>query len=191
MKIYLAGPDVFLPDAAAAGRLKKEVCARFGLEGLFPLDNEITGESGPELSLRIFRSNLAMMEEADAVIANLTPFRGPSADPGTVFELGYMAGRGKYCVGYSNVIDTYLDRALTLSTIRREGERYVDDQGWTVEDFSLPDNLMIIHALNEFGHPLVVPRDPPSDLGRDLSAFEHCVRLVAERNASLAKTSVR
>ena len=31
------------------------------------------------------------MKEADAIIANLTPFRGPSADTGTVYELGYMA----------------------------------------------------------------------------------------------------
>ena len=30
--------------------------------------------------------------QADAIIANLTPFRGPGADAGTVYELGYMAG---------------------------------------------------------------------------------------------------
>ncbi len=44
----------------------------------------------------------AMMIAADAIIANLTPFRGPGADAGTVYELGYMAGRGKLCLGYSN-----------------------------------------------------------------------------------------
>ena len=43
-----------------------------------------------------------MMDAADAIIANLTPFRGPGADPGTVYELGYMAGRGKLCLGYCN-----------------------------------------------------------------------------------------
>ena len=42
------------------------------------------------------------MDAADAIIANLTPFRGPSADAGTVYELGYMAGRGKLCLAYSN-----------------------------------------------------------------------------------------
>ena len=42
------------------------------------------------------------MIAADAIIANLTPFRGPSADAGTVYELGYMAGRGKLCLGYCN-----------------------------------------------------------------------------------------
>src|SRR5579871_2290684 len=101
MKIYLAGPDVFLPDAIDVGRRKAEICSRYGLTGLFPLDNTVD-MSTSGASLRIFRGNEAMMNEADAIIANLTPFRGPSADPGTVYELGYMAGRGKQCLGYSN-----------------------------------------------------------------------------------------
>ena len=51
-----------------------------------------------------------MMDAADAIIANLTPFRGPGADAGTVYELGYMAGRGKLCLGYSNDPSVYADR---------------------------------------------------------------------------------
>ena len=39
MKIYLAGPDVFLPDAIEIGRRKADICARHGLTGLYPLDN--------------------------------------------------------------------------------------------------------------------------------------------------------
>ena len=50
------------------------------------------------------------MIEAEAIIANLTPFRGPGADAGTVYELGYMAGRGKLCLGYSNDPSSYADR---------------------------------------------------------------------------------
>jgi nucleoside 2-deoxyribosyltransferase len=41
MKIYLAGPDVFLPDAVDIGRRKAELCTRHGLIGLYPLDNAI------------------------------------------------------------------------------------------------------------------------------------------------------
>ena len=55
-----------------------------------------------DASLAIFKGNEAMMDAADAIIANLTPFRGPGADAGTVYELGYMAGRGKFCLAYSN-----------------------------------------------------------------------------------------
>src|SRR5262245_1313471 len=92
MKIYLAGPEVFLPDAAAMGRRKQETCARHGATGLFPLDNDLTASSDAPLSRRIFAANSALMEQADAIIANLTPFRGPSADAGTVYELGFMLG---------------------------------------------------------------------------------------------------
>jgi nucleoside 2-deoxyribosyltransferase len=100
-RVYLAGPEVFLPDAVDIGRRKVELCTRHGLIGLYPLDNAID-HTAKDASLRIFRGNEAMMIEADAMIANLTPFRGPSADAGTVYELGYMAGRGKLCLGYSN-----------------------------------------------------------------------------------------
>jgi nucleoside 2-deoxyribosyltransferase len=111
MKVYLAGPDVFLPDAMAIGRRKQEICVRFGLTGLFPLDNAINETAtGVPPSMQIFRGCMAMMEEADAVIAHLTPFRGLSADAGTVFELGYMVARGKMCAGYTNRRDSYAGR---------------------------------------------------------------------------------
>jgi nucleoside 2-deoxyribosyltransferase len=38
-KIYLAGPDVFLPDAVDIGRRKVDLCRRHGLIRLYPLDN--------------------------------------------------------------------------------------------------------------------------------------------------------
>ena len=41
MKIYLAGPDVFLPDAVAIGQRKREICLRHGVTGLYPLANTV------------------------------------------------------------------------------------------------------------------------------------------------------
>ncbi|XUJ32951.1 nucleoside 2-deoxyribosyltransferase [Bradyrhizobium japonicum] len=71
MKIYLAGPDVFLPDAVEIGRQKAAICGRYGLTGLYPLDNAIDLTS-PDASRQIFCGNEAMMDDADAIIANLT-----------------------------------------------------------------------------------------------------------------------
>ena len=188
MKIYLAGPDVFLPDAVEIGRLKVEICARHGLTGLHPLDNAIDAAAG-DASLQIFRGNEAMMIEACAVIANLTPFRGPGADPGTVYELGYMAGRGKLCLGYSNDASTYVDRVRQFTNVVSHDGRLVDAAGLTVEDFGLSDNLMMIHALDLHGCALVTPRLPPADPWHDLTAFETCVRLAAERLAAASQAS--
>jgi len=67
-------------------------------------------------------------------IANLTPFRGISADPGTVFEVGYMIGQGKPAFGFT--LDNRGYRERTSATDR-------DELGHTVEDFELSDNLMI------------------------------------------------
>jgi nucleoside 2-deoxyribosyltransferase len=125
-----------------------------------------------------------MMIEADAIIANLTPFRGPGADAGTVYELGYMAGRGKLCLGYSNDPSSYADRAREFTKVTSREGRLVDASGLTVEDFGLTDNLMMIHALDLHGCALVTPRQAPADIWHDLTAFESCVRMAAERIAS-------
>jgi nucleoside 2-deoxyribosyltransferase len=180
MKIYLAGPDVFLPDAVEIGRQKVAICAAHGLTGLYPLDNAVD-LSAPDASRQIFCGNEAMMDAADAIIANLTPFRGAGADPGTVYELGYMAGRRKFCLAYSNDGATYADRLGRLTNITLESGRLIDAQGLTVEDFGLVDNLMMIHALELHGCALVTPATQPADPWHDLAAFEACVRMAAAR----------
>ena len=183
MKIYLAGPDVFLPDSVDIGRRKVELCARHGLVGLYPLDITID-IAAKGASLQIFRGNETMMIEADAIIANLTPFRGPGADAGTVYELGYMAGRGKLCLGYSNDPSCYADRVREFTEVTSCDGRLADARGLTVEDFGLSDNLMMIHALDLHGCALVTPLQTPADIWHDLTAFETCVRLAAAQLGS-------
>ena len=180
MKIYLAGPDVFLPNAIDIGRRKRELCARYGFAGLFPLDNAVD-LAVPTASMRIFEGNRAMMDQADAVIANLTPFRGPSADAGTVYELGYMAGRGKLCLGYCNEPLPYRDRVARTQALSELGGALFDDCGLVVEDFGLADNLMIVHGLDLHGCPLVVSDTAGADPWHDLAAFETCLQLLKSR----------
>jgi nucleoside 2-deoxyribosyltransferase len=182
-KIYLAGPDVFLPDAVDIGRRKVELCARHGLTGLYPLDNTVD-RVAKDASLQIFRGNEKMMIAADAIIANLTPFRGPGADAGTVYELGYMAGHGKLCLGYSNDPSLYADRVRKFTDVASKDGRLIDRDGLAVEDFGLADNLMMIHALDLHGSALVTPRQTPDDIWHDLTAFETCVRLAVKLAAT-------
>jgi len=40
IKAYLAGPDVFMPNAVEHARRKIEICARYGLVGLAPLNED-------------------------------------------------------------------------------------------------------------------------------------------------------
>jgi nucleoside 2-deoxyribosyltransferase len=182
MKIYLAGPDVFLPDAVEMGLRKVEICRRHGLTGLYPLDN-LVDRSASDVSLLIYKANEAMMDSSDTIIANLTPFRGPGADAGTVYELGYMAARGKFCLGYANDPASYADRVQRFTRVEPRDGRLVDAEGLTVEDFGHHDNLMMIRALDLYGAPLVLPRERPADIWHDLTAFEACVGIAAKRLA--------
>src|SRR5258708_36844869 len=94
-----------------------------------------------------------MMIEADAIIANLTPFRGPGADPGTVYELGYMVGIGKLCLGYSNDPSTYADRVRQFTAATSRDGRLADAQGLTVGAFGLTANLTMIHSPDRHAAP--------------------------------------
>lgn len=181
LKVYLAGPDVFLSDAIQIGRQKKQLCSRFGLEGLFPFDNEITtSENEQRVDRLIYRANEEMMRKADLGIFNLTPFRGPSADAGTVFELGLMVGLGKPVFGYTNDPSDYAQR-VPVSASDLQVHPLRDASGMAVENFGNFDNLMIEWSLMEHGgFPIVRHPVKASDLFRDLSGFELCVRLAAQ-----------
>ena len=53
---------------------------------------------------------------------------------------------------------------MTKVTKSSDG-RLVDSDGLTIEDFGRPDNLMMIHALDLRGCPLVTPRESPQISG--------------------------
>ena len=117
MKIYLAGPDVFLPDPLKIAEAKKKICTKYGFIGIFPLDNvlDLSNLSPFESGVRIYQNNTKLMDNCDLIVANMTPFRGPSMDVGTAFELGYMAAQGKPIFAYTNDDRLYSDR-LTKTT---------------------------------------------------------------------------
>lgn len=174
-KIYLAGPEVFLPNAVAVGAAKKRICAAHGLEGLFPLDQQQPELPPIQLATAIYHGNVALMDQADAVIANLTPFRGAAMDVGTAFEVGYCAARGIKLFGYANVRALLTER--TAHSIK-DGAR-VDENGWLVEDFEFFENLMIEVPIREFGS-IDVAQAPPADMLGDLAVFERTVKRAAE-----------
>lgn len=125
-KIYLAGFEVFAPDAVQRGTEMKRLCAQYGFEGCYPLDNEAADVQ------QIFTGNTGLIDRCDIVMANLNPFRGKEPDSGTAFEVGYAWAKGKQIYGY-------LQDARTMR--ERLGEQ--DESGFAVEDFGMAVNLML------------------------------------------------
>jgi nucleoside 2-deoxyribosyltransferase len=121
-RIYLAGPMVFEPDPDSFFAPMKAICARHGLEGVSPLDNqvELAGHApGKPLALAIVTADIALMHSLDAGIFCLDGFRrSPEMDPGTAFEIGYMHALGKPLVGWTRDPLLYPDRvAAFFSTV--------------------------------------------------------------------------
>lgn len=174
--IYLAGPEVFLPDPVVEGANKRAVIARFNREvlaaknfrfvGHYPLDTKIDGyANNPRTAMQIFHGCVEMMDNSDLIIANITHFRGPSADVGTAFEVGYMHAQRKPIFIYYNVQETYCTKECDNSTpdhnaqtiyrdkvrafasghfVNRSPTEDRDNDNFLIEDFGLIDNLMLI-----------------------------------------------
>jgi nucleoside 2-deoxyribosyltransferase len=179
-RVYLAGPDVFLPNAKEVGLAKIAICAEFGFEGCFPLDNAIDFtqfSNKKDIGYAISVGNEKMMRSCDAVIANMTPFRGPSTDPGTAYEMGFMRALNKIVLGYSNTsIKEFKTR--TESILGLDGNNR-DKNNNMLEDFGLTDNLMldsaVYHSTNK--HNTVISSNVPVT---SLENFRECVVQLAK-----------
>jgi len=169
---YLAGPDVFLPHAVAHAATKVEICRRWGLRGLPPLNEDAaTAATGLEVWQAIYEKDLAMMAKSDIIIANLTPFAGASADAGTLIEVGWFLGKGKPIFAYSNTPESFESRMR-----RQLGTEHAD---LGIEGFHLPDNLMIVGAVQSGGYPIFIPADDKMRGLDALDVFEACVEAAA------------
>ncbi|MCW2286377.1 nucleoside 2-deoxyribosyltransferase [Rhodoblastus acidophilus] len=171
--LYLAGPEVFLPDAIEVGLRKKALCAEFGFIGLYPLDNEIV--EGENRDARIYAANLALIEQADAAIFNLSPFRGIGADAGTAFELGVFVAQAKPVFAYSGDPVDFCGRASAAFGAHHTPEGGLcDAHGFEIENFGNADNLMLDCALKSQGRS-VLRAETKLPLG-DLTLFTACLR---------------
>ena len=177
-KIYLAGPEVFMPDPIQKGEYKKATITSFNAEvlqdknfhfvGLYPMDAEINCDAKEDATtaMRIFKADVSLMDQADLAIANITRFRGPSADVGTAFEMGYMYAQQKpvfayysmhetYCIADYDQSDsyahtTYEDKIKKFANsylIDHATETGQDNYSHAIEDFGLSDNLMLIGSI--------------------------------------------
>lgn len=180
-RIYLAGPEVFLPNALEIGTAKSAICAEHDLAGVFPLDGnlELDGLPPGEQARRISLANEGLMRACDAIIANMTPFRGAAMDSGTAFEVGFMRALDRPVFGYSNVATDYAERART---VRGNGlpDGDFDADGVEIEDFGLAENLMIAVAVSETGADVVRHASPRADVRTDLTGFTRAVRAAAD-----------
>jgi nucleoside 2-deoxyribosyltransferase len=187
-RIYLAGPDVFLPDPLAAADAKKALCRRYGFVGVFPLDGDLDlGDlKGAEAGFKIAMANEDLMRSCDLLIANMTPFRCPSMDVGTAYEMGFMRALGRPVLGYSNQEGSFAARTRADICLRQGSDglqrradgQWTDGDGLLIEDFAMGDNLMMVSAVMASGGTVATHGDRKAILGglTGLVGFEECLQ---------------
>jgi len=185
IRIYLAGPEVFLKNAKEVGEKKKALCRKYGFEGVFPLDNEVDakGKSPKEVGFCISAINEGLIKTCNFVIANITPFRGPSADVGTVFEMGFAHVLGKKVFAYTNTAVLFTERTvkvLNLQVARSRDGKLRDVHGMFIEELDLADNLMIDGCVQASSGFLVFEEAPADQLFTYLGGLEKCLTIVQD-----------
>jgi nucleoside 2-deoxyribosyltransferase len=156
--VYLAGPDVFRPDATARYEHLERCCASLGLVGLRPSDGGLSTTANPgngvHAAQRIYEGNVALIRQCDAVLANLAPFRGHiEPDSGTVFEIGMAVALGKPVAAYlPEPSISYAERVRRRFPTRRDPSGALWDlaHGVLVEGFGEPVNLMLSRSTRLF-----------------------------------------
>ena len=190
VRVYLAGPEVFLANAREIGAQKRAICARHGLVGVFPGDHEDGCDPAlppAERGLSISRAMERIMRGCDAMIVNLTPFRGPSADVGSTYEMGFMRALGRPIFAYSNDDRSFLDRVTAYCAghvrVRPTGERE-DLDGMAIEPFGLHDNLMLVGGVVASGGCIITETTPHAERYTSLTAFGNCSTALKHRCAA-------
>lgn len=181
-RVYLAGPDVFVPNPLEQAERLRAICQKHGMVGCFPLDAklDLSGLDKVAQGLAISRANEELIRSCNAVLANMTPFRGPSTDVGTAFEIGFARALGKIIVGYTSMDSKYRERVIAhfgeTRVRRRESGALEDPDGMSLEDFDLVDNLMLDGAMLHSGGAVI----RPSDVGDPgISTFECAARTLS------------
>ncbi len=171
IKIYLAGPDVFMaPDKVIPHfNYLKDLCANYGFEGLSPFDNSLDLDKYPtphEKGMAVYKGNHSLVQQCDVVMANLVPFRGINVDDGTAWEIGAGAALGKRLYGYTTLFNESLEQR-TKNYPLFKAIMQVDAEFPDIEVFGYPTNLMLSCSILESG-------------GDTFASFEDCLEHLSQ-----------
>lgn len=183
VRVYIAGPEVFLYNAIEMGAKKKALCGKHGLYGVYPFDVEVVQDNSGitrfEMGVKIGGANEGLIDMCDFVVANMTPFRGPSADVGTANEIGFAKGLGKVIFAYSNTSEIFLKRSMDfIGEVNCANGRVYDANGMAIEEWDMHDNLMLESAIIRSGGELVLHNAKEKEMFTDLAGFEICLEKI-------------
>lgn len=173
LKIYLAGPQVFRKDAIEHAQWQREICTKYDLIGIHPMDNNIDfSDLTYKTAEIIYRGDCRQILQCDITVADCNSFRGALIDDGTAYELGASnVGFWMPTYGYIEKLALGTELIPLRFPCKEElwkGMRVDADDYLLVDDFETSINLMMQCGMTDSGGRLVEGN------------FEDCIRAVRE-----------
>ncbi len=173
--VWLAGPHRLHPAATALGEAKRGLCAAAGFTAVGLDDRgDDDAERGELRAREVYAEVMAAVRAADALVADLSPFRGPGPDAGAAFEAGVAAALGKPVAAYMNVASE-AEAELSGRVEAWIGAQpdpagaWRDADGWRIEDLGLPETALLWAEARRF---FVIVSAAP---GLELTGLELCL----------------
>lgn len=181
IRLALVGPELACAYAPVIEAMV-ELCDRYGFRARWVEDPDWVwdpNEPGMDplgIAAEHVRALEGLVEQAHAVVAHLSPFRGASADVGAVYALGYARARGRPVFGYTNQPGAYGDRVCMPGTPSEGSAR--DANGFVIEALELFDRATVQGSIAAEGRAVVLGALAPQGQDwryGDLGAFEGCL----------------
>ncbi len=147
--VYLSGPDRHYPDVDGLIARKRALCEVAEVTLRLAGDQvDLSAPPGELQARQAYAGALSNLRASDAVVANLTPWRGPGCDPGTAFEVGFASALGKPVLAYMNLededdadyrsrVEAWMGASPDVAGVWRDGN------DCAVEDLDLPETTLL------------------------------------------------
>lgn len=152
IKIYFAGPNVFHLRAKEIEREIEAYCKTVDVIPLIPGDSGIDWSASPDkIANDIFEINVDHLKNCDAIVANVSPFRGACIDDGTAWEIGFAYALNKPIATYSSTDKRTGEIIIEQSGLSKEhNSPRRDKDNFLIEEFGFHSNLMIACSTKHF-----------------------------------------
>ena len=164
--VYYIGPDPLTPDAEYRRRRIRSLFERQDIELWWPSEwqswsREVVERNGLDVPWMMHASVVASIRDADAIVANVSPFRGPHMYCATAFAIGMAVALSKPVFAWSSSsvsrpldqggrrewrLTTLMDRIWVNKRAKADGQ-WCDDNHNAVENFGLVNSAPIAIAI--------------------------------------------
>jgi nucleoside 2-deoxyribosyltransferase len=138
IKVYLADLEGFYSESEEEVKNRLSILKNAGIEltNITPEDDDKPKD--------IYMKTIEAIENSNAVIANVSPFRGPHSYNGSAFVLGYANALGKPTVAYSNNTSSLINK---IGSLREDST--IDHDGIAIENYDLTDTLLVVESISD------------------------------------------